>query len=100
MGLYSVSSDRSNNNDTSMVYAKVYNSDESEIDTTFTGNLDIDVNVPSGKVSKMRFIFNKGQASKMIKSDTSGVWIFPASNYLVGNFKVNKSYIVKINSIA
>jgi hypothetical protein len=87
-----------NNHDSSIIYVKIYLADKVTIDTTYTGMLDINIKAPF-KGSLMRFIFSKGQASKLFKTSTEGAWNFPVNTNLVGDHKLDKTTIITINAV-
>jgi hypothetical protein len=95
----SKSSILANGSISSIVYAKIYTADKLSIDTSYNGTLDIQIRTPTGQIVLMRFIFNKGQASRILKTTTVGLWNFPASAKTIDVFKVDPSYTTTINSV-
>ena len=94
----SKSSILADNRDSSTISAKIYTADKLGIDTTYSGTIDIDISC-SRTTAKMRFIFTKGQASKIFKTDTYGLWGFPGTSKLIGGFKVDTAYIASVQAV-
>jgi len=82
-----------------IVSSKVYESDKSEIDTTFSENVDVMINTPL-RSYKMRFTFSQGQASRIIVPDVAGEWFISPSHNIGDDLCVDKSYVASFNSIA
>jgi hypothetical protein len=87
-----------NNRDLSIISAKVYVANKSEVDTTYSGTLDVTMRSPRGPMP-MRFVFSKGLSSKNFKTNEYGEWSFPSNAKLIDDLKIDTDYIVTIKTI-